>query len=57
MSVTTPQSIYTDISNKKINTLRRKIELWDTGVSKLPLNEYLGVSKEELAELLKRLGR
>lgn len=57
MSVTTPRSIYTDISNKKINTLRRKIELWDTGVSKLPLNEYLGVSKEELAELLKRLGR
>jgi hypothetical protein len=35
--------------------LKRRIELWHTGISKLPLNEYLGVSKEELQKILEEI--
>ena len=37
--------------------IRRRIELWNCGVSKLTLSEYLGVTKEQLKEILKRIGR
>ena len=36
--------------------IKRRIELWNCGVSKLTLAEYLGVSENQLAEVLKRLG-
>lgn len=36
--------------------IKRRIELWNCGVSKLTLAEYLGVSEKQLAEILKRLG-
>lgn len=40
-----------------LGSLIRKIELWNTGVSEKPLSVYLGMSEEDLKELLKLLGR
>ena len=36
--------------------LIRKIELWNTGVSKKTLSEYLELSEYDLRELLKLIG-
>ena len=36
--------------------MRRRIELWNCGVSKLTLAEYLGVTEKQLREILKRIG-
>ena len=35
--------------------IKRRIELWHCGVSKLTLAEYLGVSEKQLKEILERL--
>jgi len=32
--------------------LIRKIDLWHTGISKMPLYEFIGVTKEEFDEWL-----
>lgn len=39
-----------------IKEIRRRIELWNCGVSKLPLAEYLGVSEKQLKEILEKIG-
>ena len=36
--------------------IKRRIELWNCGVSKLTLAEYLGVTEKQLKAILKRLG-
>lgn len=41
---------------REIEIIKRKIQLWNCGVSKLSLAEYLGVSKEELIEILRKIG-
>jgi len=35
--------------------IRRRIELWNCGVSKLTLAVYLGVTEKQLKEILKRI--
>lgn len=36
-----------------LGSIIRRIELWNTGVSKKTLSEYLGMTEEDLKELKK----